>query len=81
MTRPNDASIGANLDLIRWDYAPPDRSRKMLLSPAGSLFANLPWDHGKAVASELPMTIDEAEDWRADGPSPGPSLTDEEGAP
>lgn len=62
MTRPDDSSIGADLDLIRWDYAPPDRSRRMLLSPAGSLFANLPWDHGKAAASPQHEVTPEADE-------------------
>lgn len=41
--RPS-TSLGALLDRTRWDYAPRDRSRTDLLSPAGSLFSGVPWD-------------------------------------
>ena len=41
-------SLGAILDRTRWDYAPRDRGRADLLSPAGSLFSAVPWDQADA---------------------------------
>lgn len=42
--RRSKPSLGTSLDRTRWDYAPRDRSRRDLLSPAGSLFSSVPWD-------------------------------------
>lgn len=50
--RRQATSLGAILDRTRWDYAPRDRARADLLSPAGSLFSAVPWD--QADASDHP---------------------------
>ena len=47
--RRQATSLGAILDRTRWDYAPRDRGRADLLSPAGSLFSAVPWDQANAL--------------------------------
>ncbi len=65
MTEPRSAtSLGALLDRTRWDYAPRDRSRTDLLSPAGSLFSAVPWDQngdddGSGTTTGAPSDADE----------------------
>lgn len=62
--RGSKPTLGASLDRTRWDYAPRDRSRRDLLSPAGSLFSSVPWD--QADRGVVSATAHAAADTEAD---------------